>query len=161
VDFITKVFVIFLATLIVLSWIMVDFWGLWGSALTLVAGVVGIGIMVWYELRKQGNKFTQTKQELDKLNNFFKSIIMNQIHEKIAVLYDYSTQIPNWKTEDIEFKTNRIVEDIRAIQQVSSLLENTQKEGLYIARDKIIDTMNNKKYDVSKIKAAFDVVFSK
>jgi hypothetical protein len=160
VDFITKIFVIFLATIIVLSWIMVDFWGLWGSALTLVAGVVGIGIMVWYELRKQGNKFTQTKQELDKLNNFFKSIIMNQIHEKIAVLYDYSTQIPNWKTEEIEFKTNRILEDIRAIQQVSSLLENPQKEGLYIARDNIINTMNNKKYDVSKIKAAFEVVFS-
>jgi hypothetical protein len=86
---------------------------------------------------------------------------MNQIHEKIAVLYDYSTQIPNWKTEDIEFKTNRILEDVRAIQQVSSLLENPQKEGLYIARDKIINNMNNKKYDISKIKAAFDVVFSK
>jgi hypothetical protein len=161
VYFLTKIFVIFLATFITVSWIMVDFLGLWSSALTLAAAMVGIGIMIWYELRKQGSKFTETKQELDKLNNFFKSITMNQIHEKIAVLYDYSTQIPNWKTEDIEFKTNRILADVRAIQQVSSLLENPQKEGLYIARGKIIDNMNNKKYDISKIKAAFDVVFSK
>jgi hypothetical protein len=144
---------------------MVDFLTLVGVVvaivLPIVVTIVALIIVVWQELNKQTNKFVQTSNELDKLNNFLKTIALSQIHEKIAVLYDYSTQIPTWKTEDIEFKTNRILEDIRAIQQVSPLLENPQKEGLYVARDKIIDTMNNKKYDVSKIKAAFDVVFSK
>jgi hypothetical protein len=51
---------------------MVDFWGLFGSALTVAVGFVGVGIMIWYEIRKQNSKFKETRDELEKLYNFMR-----------------------------------------------------------------------------------------
>jgi hypothetical protein len=143
---------------------MVDFWGGIGIAATfslpIAAAIIGIGIFIWQELRNQSNRFNKTGEQLDKMSDFLKTITLSQIHEKIAVFNDYPTQISSWNDEDIGFKTNRILEDIRAIQKVSSLLDDKQKEGLIVARDDIIKAMD-KRADSSKIKAAFEVVFSK
>ena len=84
---------------------MVDFLTLVGVVVAIVVAIVlpivvtivALIIVVWQELNKQTNKLVQTSNELDKLNNFLKTIALSQIHEKIAVLYDYSTQIPTWK----------------------------------------------------------------
>jgi hypothetical protein len=53
---------------------MVDFWGLWASALTVAVGIVEVGIMIWYELRKQNSKFEEAKDELNNMNGFLHSI---------------------------------------------------------------------------------------
>ncbi|MGC2428908.1 MAG: hypothetical protein WA421_17880 [Nitrososphaeraceae archaeon] len=69
---------------------MVDFLTLVGVVvaivLPIVVTIVALIIVVWQELNKQTNKFVQTSNELDKLNNFLKRIAQS-IHEKIAVFY--------------------------------------------------------------------------
>jgi hypothetical protein len=154
----TKILIIFLATIIILSSIMVDFWGLFGSALTIVAGIEGIGIMIWYELRKQGSKFTETKEALDKMNNFLRNVTRSQINEKIAILNNHLTEIP-WESDKIvKHKTNKIINEIRAIQEVAKLLTTQQKEELSKARDNTIEAMSAESYDISGIKAAFNII---
>ncbi|HEY7079107.1 MAG TPA: hypothetical protein VH500_05360 [Nitrososphaeraceae archaeon] len=60
--------------LVAVAILMVDFWGLWASALTVAVGIVEVGIMIWYELRKQNSKFEEAKDELNNMNGFLHSI---------------------------------------------------------------------------------------
>jgi uncharacterized protein HemX len=138
---------------------MVDFWGLFGSALTLVAGVVGIGIMIWYELRKQGSKFTQTTNQLEKMNQSLKSMTLSQIYEKIAVLKDIPSQISSWQDGQVESNINRIINDLRAIAEVRSILSDQQKEELSVLRANLMNAIEPRA-NTNRIKATFDVIFS-
>ncbi len=143
----------------VLAFTMVDFWGLWASALTIAVGIVGVGIMVWYELRKQNSKFQDTKNELNSMNQFLKTITVAQIHEKIAVLYDYPTKMP-WKTQDEEYQTSKMISDIRYLQEVRSILTSQQLEELHVVQTKLDSAMQANSYDATRIDAGFQVVFS-
>ena len=59
---------IILITISIETFIMVDFWGWVGIASTvslpIAGGVIAGALVIWQELRNQGNKFIQTKQEL-------------------------------------------------------------------------------------------------
>jgi hypothetical protein len=139
---------------------MIDFWGLFGSALTLAVGIVGIGILIWYELRKQTSKYVETKQELNKTNESLKNMTLYQIYEKIAVLNDIPSQISNWQDGEIESKMNRIINDLRAIAEVRSILSDQQKEELSILRENLISAINPRA-NTTRIKATFELIFSR
>src|SRR5438128_1888010 len=103
--FLVKVLMIILIASLIEIWLMVDFWGWIGIAGTfsgpIAASVIGIGLLIWQELKKQETRYAQTSQELSNLNVFLQKITLSQIQEKIAVLHDYPTQVPDWKNEDI------------------------------------------------------------
>jgi hypothetical protein len=69
-----------------------------GIVVPIVATIVALIIVVWQELGKQTNKYVQTTVKLEEVSSFLRTITVAQVHEKIAVLYDYPTKIP-WKTE--------------------------------------------------------------
>jgi hypothetical protein len=146
-------------------WLMVDFWG-WIGIVGTLGGIIGgaviaIGLMNWQELRTQNSRFTQTTQELNNLNVFLRRITLSQIQEKIAVLHDYPTQIPEWKSDNIiRYKTDRMISDIRAIQEVRTLLRDNQIEEIHTIRDDIANAMSGKQEFLSRINAAFQIVFS-
>jgi hypothetical protein len=132
-------------------------------SVTIAGTIIGIGLIIWQELRRQETKYLQTTQELNNLNGFPRSITRSQIQEKIAVLHDYPTQIPDWKNEDtLRYKTNRIISDVRAIQEVRPLLRDRQDvlEELHVIRTEIIAAMSGKQESLNRINAAFDVLFS-
>ena len=138
---------------------MVDFWGLFGSALTVAVGFVGVGIMIWYEIRKQNSKFKETRDELEKLYNFMRQMSLSQIHKKIAMLNNYLSEMP-WANKEIaEHKSKKIASDIRAVSEIKSILSGQQKEELRKVRDKLIEQLA-KDYDVSEIKVVFEELFS-
>jgi cell division protein ZapA (FtsZ GTPase activity inhibitor) len=139
---------------------MVDFWGLWASALTVAVGIVGVGIMVWYELRKQNSKFKDAKDELNNMNGLLRNIIMGQIHEKIAILNNTVTEIPSWKPEDVEYKKNKMASDVRVISEVSSFLTSQQREQLRTVRQRLTQTLNQGQYDTVDVDAVFAELLS-
>jgi hypothetical protein len=139
---------------------MVDFWGLWASALTVAVGIVGVGIMVWYELRKQNSKFKEAKDELNNMNGFLHSITVGQIHEKIAILNNTVTEIPSWKSEDVEYKRNKMSSDVRVISEVKSFLTAQQREQLRVLKERLTQILNNHQYDTAELNAVFGEIFS-
>ena len=130
-----------------------------GIVVPIVATIVALIIVVWQELGKQTNKYVQTTGKLEEVSSFLRTITVAQVHEKIAVLYDYPTKIP-WKTEDIEYQTNKIVSDIRYLQEVKSILTSQQLEELHVIKTKLDSVMQTKGYDTTRIDAGFQVVFS-
>jgi len=69
----------------ILTWLGV---GLGVSIPTAVAiGLSGLGIII--EMRKQSNKYAESKQELVRLQKFMETTSLSQIHEKIAMLNNY------------------------------------------------------------------------
>ena len=158
-----KILMIILIAGLTEIWLMVDFWGWIGIAGTfsapIAASIIAIGVLIWQELKKQETRYAETSRELNNINDFLQKITRSQIQEKIAVLNDYATQIPDWKDKNLlEHKTNRIISDIRAIQQVRTLLTDTQKEELHTIKEEIISVIGQDY--ANKIKAAFEVVFS-
>jgi hypothetical protein len=144
---------------------MVDFWGWIGIAATfslpIAAAVIGIGIFILQELRGQKTGFTRTTQDLKQLNVFLRRITLSQIQEKIAILHDYPTQIPDWKTDSIfRYKIDRLISDIRAIQEVRMLLTDTQKEKILVIKQEISNAVGIKQEFLSRMNAAFDIIFS-
>jgi hypothetical protein len=98
----TKIIIIVLILSTIEALFMVDFLGLFGIAATIslpiAAAVIGIGIVIWQELRRQDNRFAQTTTELRDLNRFLTSITLSQIQEKISVLHGYT----RWPAESIQ-----------------------------------------------------------
>jgi cell division protein ZapA (FtsZ GTPase activity inhibitor) len=138
---------------------MVDFWGLWASALTVAVGIVGVGIMVWYELRKQNSKFKEAKDELNNMNRFLQSITVGQIHEKIAILNNTVTEIPSWKSEDVEYKRNKMSSDVRVISEIRPFLTAQQREQLRVLKERLTQALNNHHYDTAELNAVFGEIF--
>jgi hypothetical protein len=100
--------VAFLAMADIVTWLGV---GIGISIPTAVAiGLSGLGIII--EMRKQSNKYGETKQELAKLQKFMETTSLSQIHEKIAMLNNYLSEIP-WASKEIaNHKSKKIVSDI-------------------------------------------------
>jgi hypothetical protein len=142
---------------------MVDFLTLVGVVVAIVVpivlSIVALIIVVWQEFNKQTNKYAQTITKLDELNTFLRTITIAQIHEKIAVLYDYPTQMP-WKPEDVDYKISRISSDVRYLQEVKSILTHQQQEELHLIQNRIVASMQNNNYDTARINSVFQVVFS-
>jgi hypothetical protein len=88
-----KKLAIVLIAVFFITWLMVDFLTLVGVVVAIVVpivlSIVALIIVVWQELGKQTNKYVQTTNKLDELSAFLRTITTAQIHEKIAVLYDY------------------------------------------------------------------------
>jgi (p)ppGpp synthase/HD superfamily hydrolase len=139
----------------ILTWLGV---GIGVSIPTAVAiGLSGLGIII--EMRKQSNKYGETKQELAKLQKFMEKTSLSQIHEKIAMLNNYLSEMP-WANKEIaEHKSKKIASDIRAVSEIKDILSGQQKEELRKVRDKLIEKMA-KDYDVSEIKVVFEELFS-
>jgi hypothetical protein len=121
-------------------------------------GLSGLGIII--ELRKQGDKFAKTKEELVKLHDVMDIAGTGQAHEKIAVLYDYLAQIPWSNTEIASHKAKRIAYDIRAMSQNKRILTNQQREELRKIRDILAEKMASNNYDASEVKVVFEELFS-
>ncbi len=140
----------------ILTWLGV---GLGVSIPTAVAiALSGLGIII--EMRKQSNKYGETKQELVKLQKFMEKTSLSQIHEKIAMLNNYLSEIP-WPSKNIaDYKSKKIVSDVRAVSEIKDILTGQQKEELRIVRDKLIEQMTSKDYDVGEIKVVFEELFS-
>jgi len=134
---------------------MVDVSGLSGDTLTVTVGIVGVGLMIWYELRKQNSKFVEAKDELNSMNTSLRSVIAGQIHEKIAILYNTITEIPTWKSEDVEYKRNKISSDVRVISEMRDFLTTQQREQLRVIRERLTHALNNHHHDTVELNAVF------
>jgi transposase-like protein len=157
----TKVIiVIILISITTEALFMVDFWGWIGIASTfsipIAAAVIGIGIVIWQELRRQDNRYVATTNELRSLNGFLTSITLSQIQEKISVLHNYSNSL----TEVIQGHLDTIISDIRALQHIRHLLTDPQREELGIIRGRFVNRADLQPDIVNRINAAFEIIFS-
>lgn len=85
---------------------------------------------------------------------------LSQIHEKIAILNNYLSEIP-WPNKDIaDYKSKKMVSDVRAVSEIKNILTIQQEEELRKVRDKLIEQMVSKDYDVSEIKVVFEELFT-
>lgn len=102
---------------------MVDFLTLVGVVvaivLPIVVTIVALIIVVWQELNKQTNKFVQTSNELDKLNNFLKTIALSQIHEKLPC---YMTIQRRFQLGKLRISSLKQIEFLRILEPFSRLV---------------------------------------
>lgn len=126
-----------------------------GLAITVtILGVgVGVGLGVIWQLRNQTSRFVETRNEMGKMNRFSERSTLSQIDEKIARLYQYTSDVKNWKTNgiDITFRTNEIVADLTAIVRVKDHRTDDQKIKLNEVVRHLTTAMKNENYDVGRI----------
>jgi len=76
------------------------------------------------------------------------------------MLNNYLSETP-WPSKNIaDYKSKKIVSDVRAVSEIKDILTGQQKEELRIVRDKLIEQMTLKDYDVGEIKVVFEELFS-
>lgn len=71
------------------------------------------------------------------MNGFLQSITVGQIHEMIAIVNNTVTEIPSWKSEDVEYKRNKMSSDVRVISEVKTFLTAQQREQLRVLKDRL------------------------
>ena len=126
-----------------------------GLAITLAILGVGIpiGIGVILQLRSQTSRFMETQKEMNKMNTFSERSTLSQIDEKIARLYQYTSDVKSWKDKgiDITFRTNEMVADLTAIVRVKDHRTDDQKIKLNEVVRHLATAMKNENYDVGRI----------
>lgn len=82
------------------------FWGLIG-----IAGVIGAaGLALVLEMRRG-------REGVENMINFLRNSAQSNVDEKIAILYRYTRDVPNWRKLgiNIELMVTQIIADTRAI----------------------------------------------
>jgi hypothetical protein len=127
--------------------------GISNDGLSIVIAIIGVGVVIFLQLKTQTSKFTQTQSEMIIMNCFQKDITLSHIDEKIAVLYGYSLDAKNWKSADgaVATMTDKLVADITAIIRVRNYIGVDQKIKLNEALRHLINSMSSNNYDTGRI----------